>query len=217
METLVSLCVGLGLAAACGFRVFLPLAIMSIASKAGMVTPAESFAWVATWPAVIAFSTACIVEVAGYYIPWVDHALDAVATPAAVVAGALVAVSQFGNVDPLLGWTSGIIGGGGLAGAVQGLTVLTRATSTATTGGVANPVVSTAENTAAATVATAAVVTPLVLGVVLVLGAIVVARRVLIARRRRRHAAVTAPVQKAAITLIRPVVTHDQKTARAAA
>ena len=91
MDTLVSICVGLGLAAACGFRVFLPLAVMSIATKAGMVSPSEHLAWVGTWPAVVAFSTACVAEVAGYYVPWVDHALDAVATPAAIVAGALVA------------------------------------------------------------------------------------------------------------------------------
>jgi hypothetical protein len=212
METLVSLCVGLGLAAACGFRVFLPLAIMSIASKAGMVTPAESFAWVATWPAVIAFSTACIVEVAGYYVPWVDHALDAVATPAAVIAGAMVAVSQFGNVDPLLGWTSGIIGGGGLAGAVQGLTVMTRATSTATTGGIGNPVVSTAENTAAATVATAAIVTPLALGALLVLVAILVTRRLII-RRNRLRAATQVAASGTSIAVIRPVLESDARAA----
>lgn len=178
MDTLVSICVGLGLAAACGFRVFLPLAVMSIATKAGMVSPSEHFAWVGTWPAVVAFSTACVAEVAGYYVPWVDHALDAVATPAAIVAGALVAVSQFGHMDPLLGWTSGIIGGGGLAGAVQGLTVLTRATSTATTGGLGNPIVSTAENGAAVTVATASIVSPIAVGVLILLVAFVVVRRV---------------------------------------
>lgn len=186
MDTLVSICVGLGLAAACGFRVFLPLAIMSIAAKAGMVQPAQSFAWVASWPAVIAFSTACIAEVAGYYIPWFDHALDTLATPAAIAAGALVAVSQMGHMDPLLGWTSGIIGGGGLAGAVQGLTVVTRATSTATTGGLGNPVVSTVENGAAATVATASVVSPIVVGVVLLLVMFVVVRRVLRRRTDRK-------------------------------
>ncbi|HRJ49393.1 MAG TPA: DUF4126 domain-containing protein [Phycisphaerales bacterium] len=176
METLVSICVGLGLAAACGFRVFLPLAVMSWAARAGMVTPAESFAWVASWPAVLAFSTACLAEVTGYYIPWVDNALDTAATPAAVVAGSLVAVSQFAHLDPLLAWTTGIIGGGGLAGAVQGLTVLTRASSTATTVGVANPVVSTAENGAAATVAVASILSPMAVGVLILLVAVMTVR-----------------------------------------
>ncbi len=192
MDTLVSLCVGLGLAAACGFRVFLPLAIMSLASKAGMIHPSEHFAWVASWPAVMAFSTACLAEIAGYYIPWVDHALDAAATPAAIIAGSLVAVSQFGHLDPLLGWSSGIIGGGGLAAAVQGLTVMTRAASTATTGGVGNPVVSTVENGAAATVATASIVSPIAVGVLIVLVLALVVRRVLARRARAAKAMRTA-------------------------
>ncbi|GMV24284.1 MAG: hypothetical protein AMXMBFR58_03150 [Phycisphaerae bacterium] len=190
MDTLVSLCVGLGLAAACGFRVFFPLALMSWSAKIGMVDPSESFAWVSSWPAIVAFSTACVAEVAGYYIPWVDHALDTVATPAAIVAGSLVAVSQFGQLDPMLGWSAGIIGGGGLAGAVQGLTVLTRAGSTATTAGIGNPVVATAENGAAATVATASIISPIAVGALLLLVAFLVIRRVII--RRRARAAVAA-------------------------
>ncbi|MCC6428196.1 MAG: DUF4126 domain-containing protein [Phycisphaerales bacterium] len=188
MDTLISICIGLGLAAACGFRVFLPLALTSWCAKAGLVNPSDSFAWVASWPAIIAFSTACLAEVAGYYIPWFDHILDTIATPAAIVAGSLVAVSQFGNLDPMLGWTSGIIGGGGLAGAIQASTVFTRATSTATTGGLANPIVSTAENTAAATVATASIITPLAVGLLLILVAIVITRR-MIARARNRATA----------------------------
>ncbi len=189
METLVSICVGLGLAAACGFRVFLPLAIMSWATKAGIVHPSEGFAWVASWPAICAFSTACLAEIAGYYIPFVDHALDTLALPAAVVAGSLVAVSQLGHIDPMLGWASGIIGGGGLAGAIQASTIVTRAASTATTAGLANPIVSTVENGAAATVATASIISPLAIGILLVLAGIVITRR-LISRSRKRRAAV---------------------------
>ncbi|MGD2115402.1 MAG: DUF4126 family protein, partial [Acidobacteriota bacterium] len=35
METLLSVALGLGLAAACGFRVFVPLLAMSVAVRAG--------------------------------------------------------------------------------------------------------------------------------------------------------------------------------------
>jgi uncharacterized membrane protein len=186
MDTIVSLCVGLGLAAACGFRVFLPLALMSIAAKAGMIQPSESFAWVATWPAVVAFGTACLAEIGGYYIPWVDHALDTIATPAAVVAGTLAALSQFGNLDPFLAWSSAIVGGGGLAAAVQTGTVVTRAGSTATTGGLGNPIVATVENGASAAVATASIVSPIAIGLLLLLVALLVIRRVVRRRRIRR-------------------------------
>ncbi len=86
MELLVALCLGLGLSASCGFRVFVPLLAMSLAAKAGFVTPSGGFEWLGTWPAVITFGVACLAEVGGYYVPWIDNALDTVATPAAIAA-----------------------------------------------------------------------------------------------------------------------------------
>src|SRR5438105_6886709 len=145
METVLSVCVGIGLSAACGLRVFVPLLIMSIASLSGHLTLAHGFEWIGTYPALIAFSVATCLEVAGYYIPWVDHLLDTMATPAAIVAGTIVTASMVGDVSPFLKWTLAVIAGGGAAGLVQGTTVLARGTSTATTAGLANPVVATAE------------------------------------------------------------------------
>ena len=145
METILSICLGIGLSAACGFRVFAPMLVISIASLSGHVSLSPGFQWIATYPTLIAFSVATAVEVAGYYIPWVDHALDTVATPAAIVAGAVVSASMITGMSPLLKWTLAIIAGGGVAGLVQGTTVMTRAASTATTGGLANPLVASIE------------------------------------------------------------------------
>ena len=145
METLLSICVGIGLAAACGFRVFVPLLLTSIAAMAGHVTLATHFQWIGTYPALITFSVATLLEVAGYYIPWVDHLLDTVATPAAIVAGTVLTASMLTDVSPLLRWSLAVIAGGGVAGVVQSGTILTRAVSTTSSGGLANPVVSTAE------------------------------------------------------------------------
>src|SRR6266481_5655833 len=143
METVLSICLGVGLSAACGFRVFVPLLIMSIASLSGHLTPAHGFEWIGSYPALVAFSVATGLEIGGYYIPWLDHVLDTIATPAAIIAGILISASMFTDMSPVLRWTLAVIAGGGAAGLVQGGTVVTRALSTSTSGGLANPVVST--------------------------------------------------------------------------
>ena len=90
METVLSLLVGIGLSAACGFRVFVPLLMVSISAMSGHLVLAPGFEWLGSLPALIAFSVATCLEIAGYYVPWVDHLLDSVSTPAAVVAGTAV-------------------------------------------------------------------------------------------------------------------------------
>src|SRR6266404_3033095 len=105
METLLSICVGVGLSAACGFRVFVPLLVMSIAAASGHLTLAHGFEWIGSNPALVAFSVATVVEIAAYYIPWVDNLLDAIATPAAVIAGTLVTASMVTGTSPFLKWT----------------------------------------------------------------------------------------------------------------
>lgn len=145
MEHALSICLGFGLAAAAGFRIFVPLLVMSIAAYNGHLELGQGFQWIGTFPAVVVFATATVLEIGAYYVPWVDNLLDAVAGPAAVVAGSIVAASTFTEMDPLLKWSLAIIGGGGLAGLVKGSTTLARGTSTATTGGLANWIVSTAE------------------------------------------------------------------------
>src|SRR5947209_5055832 len=92
-STLLSICLGIGLSAACGFRVFVPLLVMSIASLSGHLSLAPGFAWIGTYPALLTFAVATILEIAGYYIPWLDHALDILASPAAIVAGTVATAS----------------------------------------------------------------------------------------------------------------------------
>jgi len=136
---------GVGLAAACGFRIFIPPLIMSIAALSGNLTLSPSFAWIGTYPALITFAVATVLEITAYYVPWLDNFLDSIATPAAMVAGTIVTASMVSGMNPWMQWTLAIIAGGGAAGVVQATTVLTRAASTATTGGLGNPVVATAE------------------------------------------------------------------------
>jgi len=171
METLLNICLGIGLSAACGFRVFIPLLVMSIASLSGHLTLASGFEWIGTNPAILVFSTAAILEIAAYYIPWVDNLMDSISGPAAVVAGILVAASSILHMEPLLKWTLAIIAGGGAAAIFHGSTTLVRGASTALTGGISNHAVATAEIGMAAGLSILAIAFPL-LGIVIIVALI---------------------------------------------
>ncbi|HZN36487.1 MAG TPA: DUF4126 domain-containing protein [Pirellulaceae bacterium] len=145
MELGLSICLGLGLSAACGFRVFVPMLGISTAALAGHLHLAYGFEWLGTWPAFACFLTATILEIAAYYVPWLDNLLDSIATPAAVIAGTLATASVITDMSPLLKWTLAIIAGGGIAGVIQSATVLVRGGSTLSTGGATNWLVATAE------------------------------------------------------------------------
>ena len=176
LQGLISVAIGLGLAAACGFRVFTPLLIAGIAAHYGQLPLAGGFDWLGTTPALIAFGSATILEIGAYYIPWLDHALDLIATPAAVTAGMIAAASVVTDLPPLLKWTVTIIGGGGAAGLIQAATVLLRLKSTALTGGLGNPVVATAEAAGSVIASIVAIVLPLVAVAVLIAGMVLVLR-----------------------------------------
>jgi hypothetical protein len=145
MDAFLALIIGVGLSAACGFRVFVPLLVMSIAAHTGNLHLARSFQWIGSDVALFTFAIATIVEVAGYYIPWLDHLLDTIASPAAVVAGTIITAAIVTDMSPFMKWTLAVIAGGGTAGLVQGATVFTRGASTATTGGFGNPIFATIE------------------------------------------------------------------------
>lgn len=144
METLLGIAIGIGLSAACGFRVFVPLLVMNLMALGGYLHLSSGFAWIGSHYATIAFATATIFEVLGYYIPWVDHLLDIVATPATVIAGT-VATASMADLSPFLKWTLSLIAGGGIAGLVQGTTSALRVKSALLTAGAGNPVISTVE------------------------------------------------------------------------
>jgi len=167
METVLSVCVGIGLSAACGFRIFVPLLVMSIASRTGHLTLAHGFDWISSNPALIAFSVATVLEILGYYIPWIDHLLDTAASPAAVIAGTIVTASMVTDMSPFLKWTLAVIAGGGAAGLVQGTTVVARGASLASTAGLANPVVATLELAGAVVTSVLAVIVPVLVLVLL--------------------------------------------------
>ncbi|GAB3643519.1 DUF4126 domain-containing protein [Spirosoma arcticum] len=172
IDWITSACIGVGLAACCGFRVFVPLLIASAATKLGIIGTMDGFEWISGWPALTGLALATVFELGAYYIPWLDNALDTVATPLSIAAGTLLSTS-FLNIDtPILQWGLGLMLGGSSAGVVQAGTSLLRLGSTATTGGLGNPVVATGENVASLGLSILTVLLPLV--AVIVVGVVVV-------------------------------------------
>ncbi len=160
LDTLLALGLGLGLAAATGLRVFVPILILGLAARNGLVALAPGFEWLAVTPALIALGTAMTLEVAAYYIPWFDNLLDTLTTPVAMIAGALATASVLGALPPWLQWGVAVVGGGGAAGLVAGSTSLLRLKSTAFTAGAGNFVIATIELLGSVAASTVALVLP---------------------------------------------------------
>ena len=182
MEILFSVLLGIGLSSAAGFRVFVPLLITSLASRFGVLEVTESFSWLGSTPALIVFGVATAVEIAAYYVPWVDNALDAIAAPSATLAGVVLTAAVLTDVDPAVRWTLAILAGGGSATVFQGLTTGLRQLSSLTTLGLGNPVVATGEAALSTALALLAIAVPVAAVLLVALLLWLIARRL---RRRR--------------------------------
>ena len=155
MEAILSIMMGVALSATCGFRVFVPLLAVNIGTRAldadgqPLIELAGGFDWLSSDIALMVFLVATLFEIGGYYIPWIDNLLDTIASPASIVAGTVITASFVDGMDPWLQWLLGVIAGGGAAGAVQATTVVARAGSSVTTGGLGNPIVASVETSGA--------------------------------------------------------------------
>lgn len=161
-QVVESLLVAVGLAAATGLRIFVPALVAAIAARAGVLPLSEGFQWLSSTPALVALGVATAIELGAYSIPWIDHALDVVATPVAIVAGFLLSAAVLVDLDPMLRWSLAAIVGGGAAAMVQIPTTLARGVSTWTTGGVANPAVSATEAAGSTALSVLSVLIPFV-------------------------------------------------------
>lgn len=180
IEISLSVALGIGLAAATGFRIFLPLLVAGLAARAGVIPLNDGFLWLAGTPVLLTLGTAALVETLAYYIPGVDHLLDVLATPAAMAAGIIVSASVMADIPPGVLWPA-IIAGGGIAGLAKGGMALLRAQSGVATGGLGNPVVSTGETAGAVILSLLAVMLPFI-ALLVVLGLMV-----WIVRKAGRH------------------------------
>jgi hypothetical protein len=184
---LSGLVIGIGLSAACGFRILIPFLGLSIAAMSGYIRPAPEFSWIGTQAALVAFATAAILEIAAYSVPWMDNLLDAAATPLAVAAGVIATAAVMTDVPPFLKWTIALIAGGGAAGTISTGTALLRAASTASTGGAANLFLAAAEFAGSVLTTLLSLLIPIVGLIFAILAAVAVMTS--LRRRWRRRAA----------------------------
>lgn len=156
--------IGIGLAAATGFRVFLPMFAVSLASYMGWIDVIHnsSLSWMAELPTLITTGVATVVEILAYYIPYIDHLLDTLSVPLATIAGSILFASQFASLETFPQWALALIAGGSTAAAVSSAFAGTRVASTATTGGIGNPIVSSTETAGAAVMTGVSLIAPVI-------------------------------------------------------
>ncbi len=176
---------GTAIAAACGLRAFLPLLALAGGARLGLVKLDPSTAWMAGDAAILALTTATVIELLADKVPALDHALDAVSTFIRPAAAALAAWAGFAGVHPLLGFTAATVLGAGAVGVHAAKSKL-RLGSSALTLGTANPVISFIEDAITLTVSLVAILAPLAAMAMVALGVWLVARAL---GRRPRSAA----------------------------
>ncbi|MEO0377906.1 MAG: DUF4126 domain-containing protein, partial [Cyanobacteria bacterium P01_A01_bin.17] len=112
----MALFLGIGLSAACGFRIFIPPLALSLAALNGTVELSPDWQWVGSYGAVGVFAIATLVEVLAYFIPWINNGLDSIEVFVAPVVGTFLTASTLstaGEFNPLMTWVVAAIAGGG--------------------------------------------------------------------------------------------------------
>lgn len=118
-STFLAILTGLGLSAACGFQVFIPPLIVSIAALTGNLELTEGLAWLGEWPSLIALSIAAVVDSIAHKVRAIDKMLNRVEAPLVAVAGTILSASMVTDMDPLLQWGLAAIVGGGSSEAIH--------------------------------------------------------------------------------------------------
>ncbi|MBL6883041.1 DUF4126 domain-containing protein [Euryarchaeota archaeon] len=180
--TILAALMGLSLASASGFRVFLPPFLLSIAVRTDTLVNLDlsdtSFAIFDSNAAVLILGIACLAEFAAYYVPWLDNLLDTIATPAAVLSGVGMSSMVLVGTDPIMQWSFAIIAGGGSAGIIQLTTVAIRGLSSTLTLGFGNSFVASGENIASVVLTIAALLAPLIAAIFAIIIILLLVRQV---------------------------------------
>jgi len=180
---ILSAFIGIGLAAATGFRVFLPMFAVSLASYLHWIPTSESFEWLSSLPALITTGIAMIAEILAYYIPFIDHLLDTISVPMATIAGSILFASQFTELGTFPQWALALIAGGGTAATISSGFAGIRAASTATTGGLGNNLVGTTETAGAGIMSVLAMAAPVIAAIFAIITLVLV---IILARKAWR-------------------------------
>ncbi len=136
-----------------------------MAAHFGYIELADNMGWMSSQTAIITFGVATLLEIFGYYIPFVDNLLDVIAAPAAAICGTLLMGFTIVEMGPFIKWPISVIAGGGIAAAVQSGTSVARAISSTFTAGLGNPILSIIEAVIAAVLSVVSILLRVVAGV----------------------------------------------------
>lgn len=161
-ETILAIITGIGLSAACGFRIFVPLLLLNLASMYGYINLTSGFEWIGGYYATMTFALATVLEIIAYYVPWLDNVMDTIASPVSIIAGTIVTASVITDMPASLKWLVAIIAGGGIAGLLQGSTAVLRAKSSLFTGGIGNVAIATLELVGSVITSLLAIILPII-------------------------------------------------------
>jgi len=165
LEALIAASTGMGLAAASGFRVFLPPFLMAVWVRLGFMDvniEGTEFEALSSDLSILLLGVASVSEILAYKIPWMDNLLDSIATPMSGLAGISVVAVSLEGTDPSVQWALAVIAGGGTSLSIQSATVAGRGLSSMFTLGLANPLFSTIEDIAALFLILIALLAPLI-------------------------------------------------------
>lgn len=188
MDVITALLSGFGLAASAGLNAYIPLLVVALAARLfpSWIVLAEPFQFLTEAWFIAAVTVLLVIEVFADKVPAVDHVNDLLGTIIRPAAGALLFASMTGTVaslDPKVAAIAGLV----VAGTAHGAKATARPIVTATTGGLGNPVVSTAEDVAALVTSLVSLIAPLLVGLAALLFGALFA--IWLARRSGRTAA----------------------------
>ena len=187
MDAATQYAMAYALSTSAGIRALLPLALVSIAAHFGYIHPPSGLQWLGSTPVTAVLIAIAAVEVLADKIPVVDHALHfaQIATKPAAAAILVAGTAHPQHREVLI--TLMVLGALNALG-VHAFTSGVRVGSTATTAGIANPVISTTEDVAATGTAALAFVAPFLAAAAALAMAILIAIVVRRVYRRRKVA-----------------------------
>ncbi len=155
-----ALLTGLGLAAPAGLNAYLPLLILALADRfSSAVTLGRPYHFLTTNWGIAIIIILLTIEVVVDKVPGLDHANDLLGSAIRPAAGAVVAMAATSdtNLNPVVALLLGLFA----AGSVHTAKAITRPAVTLATGGLGNPLVSMAEDAAAAITSIVAIFVPI--------------------------------------------------------
>jgi hypothetical protein len=191
VDPVTAIITGLGLAGSAGLNAYVPLLVVGLLGRTGVLHLAAPYDGLTSTPVLIVLGVLFAIEFLADKLPGVDSVNDVVQTVVRPLAGALLFAGSIGvgtDLPPWVGFVAGII----TAGGVHATKATARPAITVATGGVGGPVVSLVEDATALVASLLAVLAPLLLVVVVVV-AVLLARRWWRRRRERRAARSEAP------------------------